>query len=77
MLASAHVLCLPTNSVQVFQGGLNLQIWVNSKYSLCTGEKGDEARERGSLAFRVGFQVGMKKVRFSSIVVTCVSRDSS
>ena len=74
MLASAHALCLPTNSVQIFRGGSNLQSWVNSNSSLRTEEQGDEARK--SLAFGVGFQVGMKRARFSSMMVTCASRDS-
>ena len=32
--ASAHALCLSTNSVQVFQGRLNLRSWKNSYSSL-------------------------------------------
>ena len=52
-LASAHVLHLPTNSVQIFQVGQTFGPWVKSKTSLHRGEcKYDEAR--GS-AFRVGF----------------------
>jgi len=74
MLASAHVLHLPTNFVQVFWGGSNLRSWVNSKSSLHIEEQGDEARE--SSAFGVGFQVGTKRERFSSIVVTRASQDS-
>ena len=57
-LALAHVLHLPTNSVQIFRVGLNFWGWVESESSLHTEERGDEARE--SLAFRVGFQVGQE-----------------
>ena len=35
-LASAHMLCLPTNSVQVFQVGSNFQTWMKSEASLHT-----------------------------------------
>src|SRR5882724_4644647 len=60
--ASARALHLPTNSVRVFWGGSNLWSWVNYDSSLHTEEQGDEARK--SSAFRVGFQVGMKRARF-------------
>ena len=37
--ASAHVLHLPTNSVQVFRGQSNLQSWMNSDSSLHSGNR--------------------------------------
>ena len=48
---------------------------MRSESSLHTEKQGDEARE-GS-AFRVGFQMGTKRVRCWSIVVTGAIRDST
>src|SRR5882724_11318525 len=57
-LASAHALHLPTNSVQVFQVGLNFWSWMKSESSLHMEKQGDEARE--SSAFRLAFRWGWK-----------------
>ena len=67
-LASACALCLPTNSVKIFQVGLNFRLQVKSKTRVHSGEHRRVMKLEvwpSELAFRVDSQDG--KARFSSV----------